>query len=273
MAIAKVADRGSVSNVSGGTTTLVDLAAGGLIAVGNYLIARVAVDNTGASGAATTMTVSDPRSNTWTNLGPANQDPGGASAGMTCFLAYTKVTNAFSDGDDVTFTWGNATTHEAIVIEEWSGIDAAAAVAVAAVTSAGATASPSTSITPTAAGQLVYGALATEGPSTQTFTADADTTGGSWQSLTRIGSNTGSTSDNATIAGQYKIVTGTSAQTWNPTITAADRAAVLVVFAAAPAGTVLGGVVETESAAAVARSKTRLLALAVETAKIGRAHV
>lgn len=229
----KVADRGSVQNTTTGTTSLVDLAAGASITVGNYLIARVACDNSGTNGVAPGLTVSDPRGNTWTVLGPALQDPGAANAGIAGYLAYCKVTNAFSNGDDVTFTWGITTPAKAIVVEEWKNIHGGTPVAVAATTANGASTSPSAARTPLLVGQLVYGMVAIEGIAGDTFTQDSDTTDGSWQSLTKLASANATATNNACIAGGYKVVSGTSAQTYNPTITSRDWAELLVVFDAA----------------------------------------
>jgi hypothetical protein len=224
-----VADRGSTANTTAGTTTLVDLAAGASITVGNYLIARVSVDNSGSSGAATTLAVTDTRSNTWTVSTAANNDPGAAAAGVTSYYAYAKVENAYSDGDDITFTWGNSTTAKAVVIEEWAKVHSVTPIVVAATTATGSSTTPSISRTPTVAGQVFYGLLSVESGTADTYTEDADTTEGSWVSLTRAGA--GTTTGGQTVAGAYKRVTGTSAQTWNPTLgTSRDWAQIAFVL-------------------------------------------
>jgi len=236
MAIAPVADRGSTQNLTSETSTLVDLAAGASITVGNYLIARIAIDNSGTSGAATTAAISDPRGHTWTVGSAANQDPGNANAGISVRICYVKVTSAYSNGDDITFTWGNSTTAKSIVIEEWSGIHATTPVAVAELGSNGASAFPSVTRTPTAAGQMAYGALATEGPTGDTHDQADDPTDGTWLNLTRLSTTDGTATNNATVFGGYKLVTGTGLQTFNPFITSRDWAAMLIVFDAAAAG-------------------------------------
>jgi trimeric autotransporter adhesin len=252
--IRKIADRGSTQDLTAGTTTLVDIAAGASVATGNYLIARVALDNAGASGAAPTLSVSDPRSNTWTVAGPANIDPGAASAGATCYIAYAKITSALSNGDDITFTYDVSVTAKAIVVEEWTNIHATTPVAVAATTATGTSTTPSISRTPTAAAQLFYGALAVEGPTGDTYTEDTDTTDGSWVTLTRLSTTSGTATNNQTINGVAKLVSGTTAQTWNPTITSRDWAQVALVLAAAVVATdvnaenvALAGTAETPS--------------------------
>lgn len=232
--IQRVAERGSVANTTAASSTAVDLPAAGSIEVGHYLIARLAVDNSGASGAATTVGVSDPRGNTWTVGAAANVDPGAASAGMSCFIAYCKVTSAYTNGDDITFNLGASTTAESIVIDEFSGIHATTPVAVAQTTATGTSTTPSIARTPTAAGQMVFAAVAIEGPQADTYTQDTDTTDGPWIGLTKLGGVNATADLNATIAGAYKVVTGTTAQTYNTTITSRDWAAVALVFAPAP---------------------------------------
>lgn len=231
----KVADRGSTQNETSQSSTAVDMAAAGSIATGNYLVARLALDNAGSSGAAVTLGVTDPRSNSWTTLGPANQDPGAANAGTTCYIAYAKVVNAYTNGDDITFTYNSVNVPaKAIVIEEWANLHATVPVAVAATTATGASTSPSISRTPGAAGQLFYAALSIEGPVGDTYTQDSDTTDGPWQTLTSLATANGTAASNQCVRGAAKLVTGTTAQTWNPTITSRDWGQVAVVFDTAP---------------------------------------
>lgn len=231
-AIYRVADRGSTQSLTASASNAVGLAAGAAVAVGHYLIARLALDNSGTNGAAVTLTVSDPRSNTWTVVGPGNADPGAADAGSTCYIAYAKVANAYSNGDNVTFNYSPNATAKAIVVEEWHGIDGTTPVAVAATTATGATTAVSIARTPTAAGQLFYAALSVEGPTGDAFTQDTDTVDGTWQTLTRLSTTSGTAASNQTVMGVAKLSSGTTAQTWNPTLgTTRDWAAVALIFA------------------------------------------
>jgi hypothetical protein len=239
VAIAFVANRATVANTTSATTTLVDLPTAGSITIGNYLILRIASDNTGGGGAATTLAISDPRSNTWTIGAAGNVDPGATSAGATCRICYTKVSAVYTNGDDLTLTHGAATVNEAVVVEEWSGIDFTTPAAVAQTTATGSTTAVAISRTPLVSGQLVYTAVAVEGNSTDIGANDSDTTDGTWTLLTTQQAGASGTPDlNMTVAGGYKIVTGTTAQTWNNTLgTARDWAAVALVCAVAPVAT------------------------------------
>lgn len=233
---AKVRDLASAQNLTSQASTVVSLSGIGTTAeVYRYLMARVAVDNSGSAGAAPGLTVTDSKSNTWTVLGPANQDPGAASAGITGYIAYTKISAALTTSDSITFTWGSGNpAAKAIQIEEWVGIDSVTPVAVAALAATGVSTSPSVARTPLAASQVFYGALAIEGIAGDTYTQDADTTDGSWVGLTSVATADATATNNALIRGAYKIVTGTSAQTWNPTITNRDWAQLGVVFGEGP---------------------------------------
>lgn len=234
MGIEKVADRGSTQNNTSETSTLVDLAVGGSIAVGNYLIARVAADNSGASGAAQTLTITDPRSNTWTVRAPANRTAASAASdGVTTWICYAKVDNAYTNGDDITFNYSGAVVAKGIVLEEWRGIHATSPVAVASTTATGSSTTPSISRTPGGVGQLFYGALGVEGIAADTYTQDTDVVDGSWRTLTSItGGDAVTAVTSITCRGAYKI-TGTAAQTWNPTITSRDWSQVALIFAPA----------------------------------------
>ena len=247
--IYKIADRGTLQNVTTGTASLVDLPAAGSIAVGSYLIARLAIDNAGTNGAAPTVSVTDPRSNSWQVTAAGNADPGAANAGSTCYIAYAKVVNAYTNGDDVQFNYNVTVPAKAICIEEWTGIDATTPVAVAAVTGSGATAAVSLARTPTAAGQLFYAAMSVEGIGSDNYTQSVDQTDGGWVMLSQVASTNATATNNQTINGAYKRVTGTTAQTWSPTLPAArDWAGVAIVFAPAAASGITGTMAATLAA-------------------------
>jgi hypothetical protein len=231
---AKVADRGSATALAVQVTTSVSVT--GNTTVGNYLIVRVAVNNF----TPTAPTIADARSNTWTTVAFATVDPElMSSSGAHVLIYYTKVTTQLVTGDLITITWaGGSPVAKDIVVEEWSGIHPTAPVAVAAVSSTGiASSALSITITPTAPNQLVYAAVAVEGPGADTAPNDTDTANGSWTALTRLSTTTGTggttPQGHMTVAGASKVVTAAGAQTWNSTITARDWVAAAVVFAPA----------------------------------------
>lgn len=232
--INKVADRGQRNSATGTGAAVVTLTNPTSILPGNWLIARVGVDNSGASGAAPGLTMSDSRSHTWTVGTAANNDPGAASAGITAYLVYVKVTTAFQAGDTVTFTAGTGTPTWAIVIEEWNGIHNTP-VAVAQTTATSTTTTVTISRTPTVIGQLMYAMTAIEGQSADFGTLDADSTGGTWTGLTKDQGNSGTPATSVAVYGGFKVVTSTAAQTWDNTlVNTRDSASVAIVFAFTP---------------------------------------
>jgi hypothetical protein len=154
----------------------------------------------------------DPRGNTWTFIG--------SSFGGTGVSA-TIVTNAYSAGDVIGVT-SDGTFVFTGTIAEWSGVNSATPYGVASATAASITNPTVTTATSVSSGDLVVGFVTTGGPSGDTYSADTDTSQGSWASgvgtITRIGSTGGSATTNRTIAGQHKITTGGGTQTFNPVL-------------------------------------------------------
>jgi hypothetical protein len=228
MAIAKVADRGTASSNSAVTAPTIAVSG---TTVGNYILIRTAADNSGGGGAARSLTVTDTGGNTYTGY-QQNNDPGAASAGTTCNVVVAKITAA---PGTITLTYSGAVV-QAAVVEEWSGIDATTPVVGTPVGANGvaSTNMASCADTSVAVDNLAYGVQAIEGPSTDVFTQDADTTNGSWTDLTKLGTTNVTATDNQTVYGAYKVVTATGAQTYNPTIvaTARDTAGLILELAA-----------------------------------------
>lgn len=231
MAIAKVADR-ATDNGNAAVTT-VDLPLSGMT-VGNVLLIRTAADNSGGGGAARSIAVSN-QSGTPVNVAAAvayqhNNDPGAASAGVTVNIIAVPIT---ATSGTIRLTYGGSVV-QACVAEEWSGVDVTDLIVGTPVGASGVASANYGSATEAgiAAGNVAYAAVAVEGPSSDTFTQDADTTNGSWVGLTRAGTTNATADTNQTIAGAYKAVTGAGAQTYNPTGTARDSATLIVELAA-----------------------------------------
>lgn len=225
----KVADRQTANSNSGVTT--VDLVLSGLT-VGNTLMIRSAADNSGGGGAARSFAVSNQSGTAVdTTLGlqdQRNNDPGAASAGTTANVWTGDIT---ATSGTVRITYGGSVV-QACVAEEWSGIlSGAFAWANNPITNVGTASTNLASMTDTlpALGELLYGVEAVEGPTSDTYTQDSDTTNGSWSDLTKLGTSNATATDNQTVYGGYKVVTAAGSQTYNPTINnARDSAGILV---------------------------------------------
>lgn len=225
---AKVADRATVNGNAAVTT--VDLVLTGLT-VGHFLIVRAAADNSGGSGAARTVAVTN-QSGTPIDTATAQQfnqlnDPGVASAGTNLTVVVARITAA---SGTVRLTYSGSVV-QACVAEQWSGIDPTTPVVGSPVGANGvaSTNMASTADASVASGNCAYAATAVEGPAGDTFTKDADTTNGSWVALTKAGTTNATADTNQTVAGAYKIVTGTGAQTHNPTNSVARDSAGLIL--------------------------------------------
>jgi hypothetical protein len=222
---------GQAQNLTSQAATAVDMPSAASIAADNYLLDLIACDNAGTNGAHALTAPTDTQSHSWGLLTPANADPGAANAGATAAIARVKVVNAFSNGDDANVNFSPNTTAKAVLVFEATGIHTGTPLAVAETQVTASSTTLSISRTPTAAGQMVLGVLAIEGPTGDTFTPDVDNTDGAWGILGRLSTTSGTAASNQTVWAVCKIVTGTSAQTWNPTIgTSRDIAAVMAVF-------------------------------------------
>jgi hypothetical protein len=236
MAIAKVADRAGDNGFDAFFQGFLDISLSG-ITIGNYIIIRSAFDNSGGGGAARTVTLSNV--NPGTMIGTyatyqQNCDPGAANAGTTINVSIFKA-EATSGYIRISVS-GSGACAWAIQTEEWSGIHSTTPVVGTPV---GATATNSTNIASctdasVAADNVAYAAISVEGPFSDTFTQDTDTTNGTWVSLTSLTSFESTATSNQAIYGAYKLVTATGAQTYNPTISPArDSAGLILELAAA----------------------------------------
>lgn len=218
-----------------GLTGALSVVAADSSAVGYLLVACIAIDNSGGGGAAPTIGLTDSHTS-WTIVGPANRDPGAANAGATCYIAYGFVASTYAAGSDtINVTSTPSSTLASVQIYQFSGVNSTP-VAVSVVTATGGSTAPAVSITPTAAGQLVFAACAFEGNSTDRTAYDTDTTNGSWSgNLTQQAGSDVTATNNMTAVDQFKIVTASGAQAWGLTLgTSRDWACCIIVFAPAP---------------------------------------
>lgn len=111
------------------------------------------------------------------------------------------------------------------------------------------TATSGSSTTPTItsstaqADYIVIGWLGVNGPTGDGFTADADTTRGTWSANTTSGTTGGGATSNVSVRTQSKIVNATGTQTYNPTLgTSRSWVADDVIFVAAGSTTGSGSI-------------------------------
>lgn len=221
-AISLVASNTTGNNTSGTSWTPVYPAS---ISAGHWAILLLAMDNAGSAGSAIAApaTVSDSKGNSYTRDQDGIFDNGAASAGVEVAIYSGKIATAVNGTDTLTFTWvsGVSVTAKTLVIKDYT---VGAGTTLSEVTSGngtGATTGAPTVTTGTiTVGDLAVGVCGAE--SADTFTADSDTTNGSWDTTTvHVGVGSGTTG--SSVDGQGKVQTTTnSTQTFNPTLTSVD---------------------------------------------------
>jgi hypothetical protein len=222
----------NANNVSG--TTLV-ITTTNPIAIGDFVVVRVAADNTSAT--APTFTCADSGGNTYTNQIANVNGTSTAGSGVAGAILTRVATAAVATGGTITVTLSPAAVGKAAYAEVFTGVDTDSGFGFDAASALGATTAASVATATAQAipvGALVLGACATE---TRTVpTADSDTLNGSWSAqVTRAGGGTsGQDATSVSAVGQYKIVTAAGQQTYNITTVAAEWVSLVVVFRALP---------------------------------------
>lgn len=230
--IAFVKNVATATNTAAGASIVATLGAGVTVPVGDFLVVSMAQDGGAtANWACTDNTTGGP--NTYTlrsNLvGPPSGTNTNAQVRVLVFSA--PVTFAFIAGNTITCSWTTNTTDEAMTVSQFSGVDTFGVQNTGTGTLVGGTQTTMTAnATTTVANSLIVGAVAIEGPSTETFTG-----GTSFLTAppTRTGTTGGAAAD-VTINPEYRIVyaTGNYTATGANSI-ARDYSAAVVSFHAA----------------------------------------
>lgn len=172
----------------------------------------------------------DGQGNTYNRVALAQ--PAGTStalAGVVGVLFESTLTTSWPAGS-TTLTWTHPSTKAAMRVEHWQGLG----VLRASATNGSAAGAPSAAATAARAGDTAIGMEAIEYSTAGTSTGDADTTNGSWSTLAGPTASTGTTLAAVKVISQYKVVTASGTQTFNPThsVTASvDAVAILAIFA------------------------------------------
>lgn len=207
---------GNSNNTSSTTFTLITAQS---LAAGSLAVLCVAVDNSATSGNAhSTFTVTDTLGNTWTRRAAALIDPGAANAGHEGAIFTTPQDGGtIVSGTTITVTFGTAATAKTMTLTEVSGTAGTPTFVTSGVGTGGTgTTSPTITTGSIPDGDMVIAALFLEAGVTQTITQDSDTTNGSWSTQQTF--EIGSTTSGSNIASQFKVVTATGTQTYNPTL-------------------------------------------------------
>lgn len=228
----------STTNGTGSSTAGVAATATITASVGDTLIVVAGSDDRASAEAMSATAVTDSAGNTWSRLG-SSQDTD-ATANSNCALAIygTTVTNALTGGT-VTLTPVSTVPVKDFTLYRFTGLS---------LTIRGLNSGAGTGTTPAALatsaplnGDLVIAAIATEGPTSDSFTGDSDTTNGSWSAVATDGTTGGTATGNIAIRSQYKIVNADGTQTFNKTLgTSRDYQQLIICLAPTPPPTAAG---------------------------------
>lgn len=209
------------NNTTGKTFTMTSIGAD--FAVNDMVVVMIAADNAGSGGNAANITsLADTAGNTWTERSNTWFDNGAASAGIEEAIYTCRVTNAISSTDDLTITFNVTVVAKAVTIYKIANDGTLRGEYVTTGTHAGATTgTPALTSGSVTSGDTLFYHIAREGNSTPT--GDSDTTNGNWSTIAFAGY--GTTTGGAIDASQWKTVTSTATQTWNPTFTSGDTKA------------------------------------------------
>lgn len=222
---------GTIDNETAGTTVALTVT-GGPIPAGTFLVLVVTADNVTAT-TPTVSSVSALGSDTWTARAGANSQQGAsATAGSGVFVyCYTMVTTAsVANGTVITITFNASPVAKTGLLV---GLTEVSNTLRSTVVSAGASAGAPSAVTAgtaLVAGDIVIGVAGCE--NSGAWATDTDTLNGSWVLGNNAFNSGGSAVTNTSTTMQYKVVTATGAQTFNPGGGAND--ALAIVFAMQP---------------------------------------
>jgi hypothetical protein len=202
-----------VKHIGNGTSLGAITVPTGGVAVGDLLVLRC---HSYSGGGAPTWGVTDTKGNTWVATCSQLSALGTTYAQMFhCFVTSALVATT----DSITLGSSTALT---VAIDQFTGVGTTHSSP--AGTASGSNTTVTVSKTPASSGSLIVGFYGAQ-DATGLATADSDTLEGSWSTLTSL--SNGSRRNQA----QYKVVTGTSAQTYNPVKAGySDWYAVLAAF-------------------------------------------
>lgn len=208
----------SLAGSNSGTTSSGNITLGGVnAAVGDLIVVAVAAANSGTSGASSIASCSDGGTNTFSKRGEINQTPGSASGDGATFAWFTAPVTGALSGATIQVNFSPNVAQKAITVYVVSATGGTIDTPTAGGGQTGASSTPSVTKGSVTSGYAFFGGVAAE--TDDGYTADSDTTNGSWSTLQDVQADGGGDASAMQLATQYKIVTSTGGQTYNPTIT------------------------------------------------------
>lgn len=191
---------------------------------GDVLVIVLSQDNGGSSGVqsltAPTLINSTTGKGTVTSRRQQNWDPGAADAGITQGIYELLLTAPVEATDWIQCNSSASDRMSACVIRVQPDPGFALAFSATGGTTGASTAAPThTTAANVTSGDIIIAGYS--GATNATVTLDSDTSNGSWSAQLTSKSDSGTLGTSTTVAAQYKVVTGTATQTYNPTTGAA----------------------------------------------------
>lgn len=214
-----VTSRGTSSNNSAGTSIVITPASN--FAVGSWGVLVIAMDNptSGGAGISTSTPVSDSVGNVWTRRIAPIYDAAAGSAGVEMAFYTAPITVAFTTANNLTLTVTSMTAKAWVLWEVTPTSNAFTMSYVTGAAGTGSAADPSVVTSSITSGDVVIAGAGAE--SADTWSGDADTSNGNWSTHEHTAAGTGATG--MSVTSQYKVVTGTATQTYNPLLTDVDN--------------------------------------------------
>lgn len=228
LTISRVTTTPEGNNTAETAWTLTDI--GGSFAVDDFIIVMISAANAGSAGSTLNISsVTDSKGNTYIKRSNTLFDNGAASAGTEEAIFTCLVTNALVSTDDLTVNFGVSTTAKCLTVYKIAN-DGTLRAAYAATGAHGGqtTGAPALTSGTVTDGDTIFYHISVEGNTTPT--GDSDTTNGTWSTVVKTAGGTGTTTGAQMDVSQYKTVTATATQTWNPTFTSADTKAAWITI-------------------------------------------
>lgn len=212
------------------------------------LVIAVALENTGAAGAAPTCTLSDTEGNTYTQRALVNNS-GGTGC---CIYIFTSILAFNKASGTITIAIGNASRVAADVNKVVGGAGETPALVSGDNTGSTGSGSAIAYTTPSVDDTFVV-FCAAAWHTNDTATGDSDTTNGNWSTIRSVTAPGITDSTAIKSCTQYKTVTSTATQTWNVSIPGSFRYAassIILKIATATTLAAVGGSYEVTGATA-----------------------
>lgn len=205
-----------------------DLVTNQAVAIGELAVIIIACDNfasvDGDEGAVTS--ISD-GANTWTKAKEFCNSQGGAQAGATVSIWYTKATTQINNGATITVNLSNATSRDKTCATAWKWyLNGGSTLAVEATNTLANDAGDPGSLDATTAN---LECLRIRGIAAETSSVTALTVTNGWTKFTDTQTAGGSAATNMAVRGEWIESTGTGAAS-DPTYTAVDCASAYAAF-------------------------------------------